>query len=119
MKTNVNTSQGLSIFRSIDLDETEEEVSAGECVVFWIETHNNSAADRFIKLYNAAAADVAVGTTTPVITYVAEASTGKTFSIDAGLRFSTALSVAATTAVADADTGAPGTNDVLINIGYA
>jgi hypothetical protein len=116
---NVNTSNGLRLFRSIDLDETEEDVKTSECVVYWVRMHNNSAADRFVKFYNATAAVTSVGTTAPVLTIPMEASAGETWDIPHGLRFDTALCVAATTGVADSDTGAPGNNDIIINIGYA
>ena len=36
----------------------------------------------------------------------------------AGIGFSTAICVAATTGVADADTGAPAANDIIINVFY-
>lgn len=36
-----------------------------------------------------------------------------------GIAFSTAITVAATTGVADNDTGAPGANEVVLNLGYA
>lgn len=119
MISNVNLDKGLSIFRSLDIDETEEDVKTSECVVFWVRMHNNSSADRFVKFYNATAANTTVGTTTPVITVPMEAGSGETWSIPAGLRFSTALCVAATTGVADNDSGAPGNNDVIVNIGFA
>ena len=35
-----------------------------------------------------------------------------------GIGFSTAICVAATTGVADADTGAPAANDIIINVFY-
>jgi hypothetical protein len=34
------------------------------------------------------------------------------------MQFGTAITVAATTGVANSDTGAPATNDVLVNVGY-
>ena len=55
---------------------------------------------------------------TPVLTIPLEADSGETVAIPHGLFFSTAICVAVTTGVADADTGAPGANDVVINIGY-
>jgi hypothetical protein len=41
------------------------------------------------------------------------------FDLVHGLRFSTAITAAATTGVADSDTGAPGANEVVVVIGYA
>lgn len=110
----------LKIFRSIDLDESEEEVKATSARLCWVYVHNNSAADRFVKFYDATAAATVVGTTTPKMTIPLEAGAGAVFDISAagGLQFASGLTVAATTGIADADTGAPGANDVIINIGY-
>lgn len=114
---------GLSIFRSIDLDETEEEVKASAGCVYAMWVTNTATATRFIKFYNATAANVTVGTTTPVITIGIPGNTSDDIAGNfgpggLGITFDTAISVAATTAVADADTGAPAANDVIVNIFY-
>lgn len=120
----VRTSGGTTIFRSIDLDETEEEVKATAGQVYWIHCMNLSAAKVFLKFYNATAATVVVGTTTPVLTFPVP-TTGDTngagfnLAIPNGIAFGTAITVAATTGVADNDTGAPGANEVVLNMGYA
>lgn len=112
-----------TIFRSIDLDETEEDVktSAGEVCSVWVT--NTATATRWVKFYNATAASVTVGTTTPVITIGipgnASDDVSGSFSVGGGcLAFATAISVAATTGVADTDTGAPAANDVIVMVGY-
>lgn len=120
----VRTSGGTSIFRSIDLDESEEQIKATAGQVYWIHAMNLSASTKFLKFYNATAASVTVGTTTPVLTIplATQGDTngaGFTLSIPNGIAFSTAITVAATTGIADADTGAPGANEVVVNIGYA
>jgi hypothetical protein len=80
---------------------------------------------RYLKFYDATVATVVVGTTTPVLTIpiptqAASANgAGLVISIPNGIAFATAITVAATTGVADADTGAPGANEVIVNIGYA
>lgn len=117
------TTGGLSIFRSIDLDETEEEVKATAGTVYSILAFNRTAAPLYLKFYNATAANVTVGTTTPVITLVVPANAdsdgaGFTHSVAQGYAFDTAICAAATTGVADADTGAPGANDCVVLIGY-
>ena len=120
----VRTSGGTTIFRSLDLDETEEEVKASAGQVYWITAFNLSTGVRFLKFYNATAANVTVGTTTPVLTIpiptqAASANgAGLVLSIPNGIAFGTAITVAATTGVADNDTGAPGANEVIVNIGY-
>lgn len=114
---------GLTIFRSIDLDESEEEVSSVACSVYGVWVTNTATSTRWIKFYNATAANTTVGTTTPVITIGIPGNTSDDVSGNfgpggMGISFGTALSVAATTGVADADTGAPAANDVIINIFY-
>lgn len=109
---------GLTIFRSLDLDESEEEVKATAGVVYAIEVTNRSTAARYVKLYNATAANVTVGTTTPVMTLCLEGSQGMSWSIPQGIAFDTAISAAATTGLADNDTGAPSANDVVIHVFY-
>jgi hypothetical protein len=117
-----HTSGGLSIFRSIDIDETEEEIKASAGQLYFCHAINMVATTRYLKFYNATAANVTVGTTTPVMTFpVPPNSTtggGFVFSVPQGIAFSTAITVAATTGLADNDTGAPGASDVIINIGY-
>ncbi len=116
------TANGLTIFRSLDLDETEEEVkaTAGQVYGMWIA--NIATTTRFVKFYNATAANVTVGTTTPVLTLPIPGNTSDdTLMVNMstiGIVFDTAITVAATTGLADADTGAPAANDVVVNIFY-
>ncbi len=117
-----HTAGGLTIFRSLDIDETEEEIKASAGTLYFIHAMNMVSTARYLKFYNATAANVTVGSTTPVLTLPIPANSttgaGFTVSIPQGLAFATAITVACTTGVADADTGAPGANDVIINIGY-
>lgn len=114
---------GCSIFRSLDLDESEEEVKASAGTVYGVWFSNTATSTRFLKFYNATAASVSVGTTTPVLTLALPGNSADdvsgVFSIPQGIAFGTAITVAATTGVADADTGAPSANDVIVNIFYA
>lgn len=113
---------GASIFRSIDLDESEEEVKATAGTVYGVWFSNLATSTRFLKLYNATAANVTVGTTTPVITLAlpgnATDDISGMISIPQGIVFGTAICAAATTGIADNDTGAPSANDVIVNIFY-
>jgi hypothetical protein len=119
------TSGGTSIMRSLDLDETEEAVKASAGQVYWIMAFNLATSVRYLKFYNATVASVTVGTTTPVLTIpiptqnASANGAGLVLAIPHGIEFDTAITVAATTGVADADTGAPGANEVIVNIGYA
>lgn len=116
------TANGLSTFRSLDLDETEEQVkgTAGQVYGLWFS--NTTASTIWLKFYNATAAAVTVGTTTPVITLGLPGNSSDTisgvFSSTMGIAFDTAITVAATTGVADSDTSGPALNGCIVNIFY-
>jgi hypothetical protein len=115
---------GYSIFRSLDLDETEEEVKATAGVLYKLRITNNATSKRYVKLYNATTANVTVGTTTPVDTIVVPLAAASDAIVITesygthGLYFSTAITIAATTGLADNDTGAPSANDVVVTAFY-
>jgi hypothetical protein len=113
------TAGGLTIFRSLDLDETEEEIKATAGQLYGYYFANTNAAARYLKFYNATAANVTVGTTTPVLTFYLPATSAGHVEFSQGIAFSTAITAAATTGVADNDTGAPSANDVILNAFYA
>lgn len=117
------TSGGLTIHKSIDLDESEEEVKATAGQIYLIVAFNETAAPLFIHLYNLTAANTTVGTSVPVVTLMVPANAdsdgaGFVLPIPQGLAFDTAISAACTTGVADNDTGAPGANDCQVLIGF-
>lgn len=115
-----HTAGGLAIHRSIDLDEGTGEVvkaSAGQVYAMWVT--NTATATRFIKFYNATSCTM--GTGTPVITIGIPGNSSDDIAGSfgpggMGIAFSTGICVGATTGVADADTGAPGANDVIANV---
>ena len=113
---------GCSIFRSLDLDESEEEIKATAGSLYGIVAANASGAIRYLKLYNATAASVTVGTTTPVVTIPLPFATtniaNTSIAFNPPLNFSTAITAAVTTGLADNDTGAPGANDVVLVASY-
>jgi hypothetical protein len=113
------TSGGYTIFRSIDLDETEEEVKATAGQLFGWYIFNAAATTHYVKFYNATTANVTVGTTTPVLTIPVPAGSAANVFTDTGIAFGTAITAAATTGVADNDTGAPAANAVVVNAFYA
>jgi hypothetical protein len=117
-----HTRGGLLIFRTIDLDETEEEVKATAGQVYGYIFSNLASSTRFLKFYNATAASVTVGSTTPVMTIALPGNTSDDITGHLlgglGIEFDTAITIAATTGVLDSDTGAPGTNEVLVNVLY-
>jgi hypothetical protein len=113
---------GCDIFRSLDIDESEEEIkaTAGTLYGWWFA--NLATTTRFLKFYNATAANVTVGTTTPVLTFPMPGNSSDDVAANAlggvGIKFDTAMTVACTTGLADNDTGAPSANDVVINCFY-
>ena len=108
-----------SIFKSLDLDESEEEVKNSPGAVFFVHAVNTNAAARYLKLYDATDANTTVGTTVPVATFRLPVSgTPFTFETQRGLNFANGITAAATTGIADNDTGAPGANEVIVVIGY-
>lgn len=114
---------GCSIFRSIDLDESEEQVKGSPGCVYGVWVSNLAATTIFLKFYNDTAANVTVGSTTPLITLAIPGNSSDDVSGNfgpggVGIFFDTAITVAATTGFADADSGAPGANELLVNIFY-
>lgn len=118
------TSGGTTLYKNIDVDESEDQVKGTAGQVYWIHAMNLSAAVKYLKFYNATAASVTVGTTTPDLTFPIPTQgdtngAGFVIAIPNGIAFGTAITIAATTGVADADSGAPGANEVIVNLGYA
>lgn len=115
---------GHTAFRSLDVDETEDEVKSSAGKLFWIHAMNMSNGVLFLKVYNAAAAAVTVGTTTPVLTFPVPTmgdTNGAGFAIhfgDAGLAFSTGICFAAVEELADNGTTGAGTNEMVVNAGF-
>jgi len=112
------TGEGYDVHRNIDVDESEDDVktSAGKLYGWFL--HNAHTATLFVKFYNATAANTTVGTTTPFMTIPMPAGASANVEFTNGIAFSTALCIAATTGVADADTGAPAANVLIANIFY-
>lgn len=117
-----HTSGGALVYRSLDLDEGTLEVvknSPGNVYAIWVT--NTATTTRWIKFYDATSGTA--GTGTPVITFGIPGNTSDDISGglgigSLGITFTTGICVGATTGVADNDTGAPGTNDVIVNIFY-
>lgn len=115
---------GHTPFRSLDCDESEDEIKASAGKLFWIHAMNMTASVLYLKLYNNTAAGTTVGTTTPVLTFpipTLATTNGAGFAInfgDHGITFGTGICVACTTGLADADTGAPATNACFVNAGF-
>mgnify|MGYP007073184694 CR=1 FL=1 len=119
-----HTAGGLSIHRNLDVDESEDDIKTSPGCLYKLRITNRTTSIRYVKLYNDTAANVTVGTTTPIETIPVPAAAASDVCViteafgGMGLRFDTALSIAATTGLADNDTGAPGANDVVVSAYY-
>ena len=118
------TSGGTTLYKNIDVDQTEDQVKGSAGQVYWIHAVNLANAPRFLKFYNATAASVTVGTTVPDLTFAIPSQgdvngAGFVLAIPNGIAFETAITIAATMGVADNDSGAPGANEIIVNLGYA
>lgn len=119
-----NTTGGASVYSNIDIDETtgtttqQMKASAGtlySCAV----TNDTASTKEYVKFYNAVSlTGSAAGTETPVITLPIAGATTLFLNFPTGYSFDTGMTVAATTGIAVADTGAPATNAVVINCTY-
>lgn len=120
-----SASTGLAIFRSLDLDESEEQVKGSPGVVYGCWVTNTSSATRWLKFYNELATNVTVGSPPyPVLTIGIPGNSTDNISAvlgvgGHGIAFSTGITVAATVSPGDADATAPATGDVIVNIFYA
>lgn len=114
---------GHSGFTSVDLDESEEQVSATACKVAYMYFWNTTAGILWAQLFNATAASVTVGTTAPDLNFAIPANAdsdgaGVTIPLpDGGLEFGTALTVAVTGA-AGTDATDPGASAAGCLIAY-
>ena len=120
----VRTSGGTTLYKNIDVDESEDQVKGSAGQIYWIHAINLAATPIYLKFYNATAASVTVGTTVPDLTFpVPSAGTtngaGFNISIPNGIAFGAAITIAGTTGVADNNSGAPGANELVVNLGYA
>lgn len=112
------TSGGWDISRDIDLDEASAsnvKASAGNVGGWYL--FNNASSPRYVKLYNKATGPT-VGSDTPKMTIGIPANSAANVEYSKGIYFDTGIGWAATTGVADADTGAPGANEVIGNLLY-
>ena len=108
---------GCSLYRNLDLGTTGVVVkaSAGQLYALWVANQANAA--RYLKAYNKATAPTQADT--PVFTIPIPALAAGTIAIPTvGDAFSAGISLRASTAIADNDTGAPSPNDVVVKVSY-
>ena len=110
--------RGLASARNLDVDESGDNMVAVPCVMKWYYVSNTNAANLYLKFYNTAGTPT-VGTDTPVLTCMIPTGAAANVGLPVeGVHFSLGIGIGATTGAADADTGAPGANDVIVNVGY-
>ena len=93
------TSGGTTLYKNIDVDESEDQVKGTAGQVYWIHAINLRTTPVYLKFYNATAASVTVGTTTPDLTFPVPSAGdanggGFTISIPNGIAFGTAITIA-------------------------
>jgi hypothetical protein len=125
VQTVPHTTGGLSIYRNLDVDETTgtttQQMKATAGVLYSCALTNDTAATKeYIKFYDAVSlTGSAAGTETPVLTVPLPAASTLMLNFGSlGVNFATGITVAATTGIADNDTGAPAANAVVLNCGF-
>lgn len=109
---------GTDVFFTLDADVTEEDVKTSAGSVYGWYIYNDGAAEAYVKLYNATAANVTVGTTTPKMVIPIPAGSAANVGFTPGIKFDTAICIAAVTGVANSDTTDVAANQVVANIFY-
>ena len=111
------TSNGLSIYRSININTTGASIknAAGQLYGYFL--YNNSSSVRFVKIYDITGAPV-VGTNVPVMTIPLPFSGGANLSLSCGISFTSGIGIGASNLIADSDTTLPSPNDVIANVFY-
>lgn len=109
--------------QNLDVDESQDAIKTTAGQLYFVHAINLTASMLFLKFYDATVATVVVGTTVPVLTFPIPTQgdtngAGFVLSTPVGIAFNTAITVAATTGLAVADTGAPATNALIVNVGY-
>lgn len=107
---------GANPYKNLDVGTTDATVTATQGYLCGYYLFNAAATTRYFKLYNATIANVTVGTTVPTITIPVPAGAGANLSIPQGFLFTTAISIACTTGLADNNSGAPTANDCIANV---
>jgi hypothetical protein len=114
------TTGGLSkshLVSGASTNATNVKASAGQ--VYAITAFNTNASPRYLKFHNTAGAPTAGTAVTDTFLVPGNASgAGLVLNIDKGIAFSTGIAFTTVTGIADADTAAVGSGDLVINIYY-
>lgn len=112
----IEAKKTFSRYRNTALSSTKQEIKASAGDIYSWNFINPNTVDVFVKLYDAPAASVTVGTTTPALTLqIPAASSGSfgSFWQDVGVHpqeiFTSGITIAVVTSLADSSTTAPST----------
>lgn len=114
--------RGTSHYRNIDAN-AESEIKGSAGTLYWLHAVNLTAALAYLHLYDATAANVTPGTTTPDFTFPIPTqgdTNGAGFVLplgSGGQAFANGITLVVTTTT-DGSAGDPGTNGVMVNAGY-
>lgn len=101
-------------YRNLDLQPGGANIKAAPGEVGGWFLANQSASPRYVKLYDKATAPLS--TDTPKLTITLPPNSAANQIAVAGIDFANGIGIRGTTGVADSDTGAPTTNDLVVNI---
>lgn len=106
----------LSIYRYLTLQVTGQVVSADPARLCGVTAQNLSNSDLYLKIYDKASA--ASHSDTPKHTYRVKAQDDFRWVQPNGETYAAGISVRASTGLADANTGDPGANALVVNLEY-
>ena len=92
---------------------TVAKASAGKLQGYYF-ANQHASARRYLKLYNKATAPLS--TDTPLLTLPLPFDSAGHVPFPGGIEFTLGIGYRATTGIADSDTGAPGANEVVLNL---
>ena len=105
-----------NVYRTLDSQNGGVVIKNGPGEVGGWHLVNNAVGARYVKLYDKATAPTSADT--PKLTVLVPANGAANLLAVCGIDFTAGIGVRVTTGVADNDTGAPTTNDVIVNLFY-
>ena len=111
------TTGGASMYSNLNLGNTGTAVKSSAASLYGYYFGNNGTGSLFVRLYNVTTAPTS--TDTPVIRAYIPPSAAANLALTVPAAFTAGLGIRATTAQADNDTTAPGTDQAIVNVFYA
>ncbi len=108
---------GATPWRDLSLQVTGANATTVKSSLFSLVMANTTAALVYVKLYDKATAPTS--SDTPVQTIAIQANSTLALSFPVAMAFANGIGLRATTGVADADAGDPGTNGMIVTATYA